>query len=59
MVSAERTDGIDNFIDFLKNFAVHEAVEFFEVGFDGCVIETAGFVIGIEQNLQDALRIAG
>ena len=59
MISAEGADGVDNLIDLLQRFSVHEAVEFLEVGFDGCVIETAGFVIGIEQNLQDALGIVG
>ena len=34
-------------------------VEFLKVGFDGCVVEAAGFVIGIEQNFQDALGIVG
>ena len=57
MISAEGTDGIDNLIDFLQGFIVHESVEFLEVSFDGCIIEAAGFVIGIEQHLQDALRI--
>lgn len=31
----------------------HESVEFLEVDFDGYIIESAGFVIGIEQHLQN------
>ena len=57
MIPAEGTDGIDDLIDFLQWLSIHEPVEFLEVGFDGCIIEAAGFVIGIEQHLQDALRI--
>ena len=59
MIPAKGTDGIDDFIDFLQRFPVHEPVEFLKVGFDGCVIKTTGFVIGIEQHLQDALGIVG
>ena len=55
MISAEGADGIDDLIDLFQRFAVHDLVEFLEVGFDGCVVEAAGFVIGIEQHLQDAL----
>ena len=59
MIPAEGTDGVDNLIDLLQGLSIHEPVEFFKVGFDGCVIEAAGFIIGIEQHLQDALRIVG
>ena len=59
MISTKGTDGTDDLVDFLQGFPVHESVEFLEVGFDGCVIETAGFVIGIEQHLQDTLGIIG
>ena len=59
MIPAEGTDGIDDLIDLLQGFSVHALVEFLEVGFDGCVIEAVGFVIGIEQHLQDTLRIVG
>ena len=31
MVPAEGTDGIDDLIDFLQGFAVHDPVEFLEV----------------------------
>ena len=57
MIPAQGTNGIDDLIDFLQGPTIHETVEFLEVGFDGCVIEAVGFVIGIEQHLQDALRI--
>ena len=57
MIPAEGTDGIDNIVDFLQGLSVHELIELLEVSFDGCVIEAAGFVIGIEQHLQDALSI--
>ena len=57
MIPAEGTDGIDDLVDLFQGLPIHEPVEFLEVGFDGCVIEAAGFVIGIEQYLQDALRI--
>ena len=56
VIPAEGTDGVDDLIDFLQWLSVHEPVEFLKVGFDGCVIEAAGFVIGIEQHLQDALK---
>ena len=59
MIPAEGTDGIDDLIDLLQRFAIHEPVEFLKVGFDGCVIEATGFVISIEQHLQDALGIVG
>ena len=59
VIPAEGTDGIDNIVDFLQVLSVHELIELLEVGFDGCVIEAAGFVIGIEQHLQDALGIVG
>ena len=59
VIPTESTDGIDNLINFLQGLPVHEPVEFLEVGFDGCVVEAAGFVIGIEQCLQDALRVVG
>ena len=51
VIPAEGTDGIDDFVDFLQGFAVHEVVEFFKVGFDGCIIEAATLIIGIEQHL--------
>ena len=57
VIPTESTDSVDDFVDFLQGLSVHEPVEFVEVGFDGCVIEAAGFVIGIEQHLQDALGI--
>ena len=59
VIPTESTDSVDDFVDFLQWFPVHEPVEFLEVGFDGSVIEAAGFVIGIEQHLQDALGIVG
>ena len=59
MIPTEGTDGIDNLVDLLQRLAIHEPVEFLEVGFDGCVIEAAGFVIGIEQDIKDTLRIVG
>lgn len=59
MIPAEGTDSVDDLVDLLKRFPVHAPVEFLEVGFDGCVVEAAGFVIGIEQNLQDIFRIVG
>ena len=59
MIPTEGTDGIDDLIDLLQWLAIHEPVKFLEVGFDGCVIEAAGFVISIEQHLQDALGIVG
>ena len=43
MIPTERTDGIDDFVNLLQWFSVHEPVEFLKVGFDGCVIEAAGF----------------
>ena len=59
VIPAEGTDSVDDFINFLQRLTVHESVEFLEVGFDDCVIEAAGLVIGIEQHLQDALGIVG
>ena len=59
VIPAEGTDGVDDLIDFLKRFAIYEPVAFLEVSFDGCVIKTAGFVIGIEEHLQDVLRVVG
>ena len=59
MIPAKGTDGIDDLIDLCQGLAVHEPVELLKVSFDGYVIETAGFVIGIEQHLQDALGIVG
>ena len=59
MVPTQDTDSVDDLIDLLQRSSIHEPVEFLEVGFDGCVIEAAGFVIGIEQHLQDALGIVG
>ena len=59
MVPAEVTDSVDNLIHLLQKFSVYEAVEFLEVGFDGCVNEATRFVIGIEQHLQDTFRIVG
>ena len=55
VIPAESADGVDYLVDFLQRLTVHEAVEFLEVGFDGFVIKAAGFVIGIEQHLQDIL----
>ena len=57
MIPTEGTNSEDNLIDFLQRFPVHELVEFLKVGFDGCVIEAAGFIIGIEQHIQNALGI--
>ena len=59
VISAECTDSVDDLIDLLQGLTVHEPVEFLEVGFDGFIIETTGFVIGIEQHLQDAVCIIG
>ena len=59
MISAEGADGVDNLVDILQCFPVHKLVEFLDVGFDGCVVETAGFVIGIEQRLQGAFDSGG
>ena len=59
VIPAESADGVDYLVDFLQGFVIHKPVEFFEVGFDGCIIEAAGFVIGIEQHLQDALGVVG
>ena len=50
MIPAEGTDRIDDFINLLQGFNIHEAVEFLEV---------AGFVIDIDQRLQKALGIVG
>ena len=58
MIPAEGTDSVDDLVYFLQGFSVHEPVAFLEVGFDCCVIEAAGFVIGVEQNLQDALVLS-
>ena len=38
VIPAEGTDGVDDLIDFLQGLTVHEPVEFFKVGFDGCVM---------------------
>ena len=57
MIPAEGTDDIDNLIDFLQRFAIHAPVELLKVGFDGYVIEAAGFIIGIEQHLHDSLGV--
>ena len=59
MIPAESADSIDDLINLLQRLAIHEPVKFLEVGFDGCVIEAAGFIIGIEQHLEDALCIVG
>lgn len=59
VIPTKSTQRIDNLIDFLQRLSVHEPAEFLEVGFGSCVIEAAGFVRGIEQNLQDALGIVG
>ena len=59
MIPAEGTDGVDDLIDFLQRFAVQKPVEFLKVGFDGCVVEAAGFVIGIEQHLQELSALSG
>ena len=59
MIPTEGTNSEDNLIDFLQRLPVHEPVEFLKVSFDGCVVEATGFVIGIKQHLQDALRIVG
>ena len=56
VIPTEGTDSVDDLIDLLQRLSVHEPVEFFEVGLDGCVIEAAGFVIGIEQHLQGGSR---
>ena len=53
VIPTESTDSVDDFIDLLQWLPVHEPVEFLEVGFDGCGIEAAGLVIGIEQSLDD------
>ena len=39
VIPAEGTDSIDDLIDLLQRFPMHESVEFIEVGFDGCVID--------------------
>lgn len=57
MISTEGTNSIDDLIDFIRGLTAHEPVEFLKVGFDGSVIEVAGFVIDIEQHLQDTLGI--
>ena len=59
MIPAEGTDGIDDLIDLFQGLAAHEVVKLLEVGFDGCVVEAAGFVIGIEQHLQDLSALSG
>ena len=59
MIPAEGAYGVDDLIDFLQSLAVHKSVELLKIGFDGCVIEVTGFVIGIEQHLLDALRVVG
>ena len=59
VIPAAGTDGVDDLIDLFQRSTIHEPVEILEVGFDGCVIEAAGFVICIEQHLQDALRVVG
>ena len=38
VIPAEGTDSVDDLVDFLQCFTVHEPVEFLEVGFDGCDI---------------------
>ena len=58
MILVEGTDGVDDLINLLHRLPVHESVEFIEVGFDGCVNEATGFVIGIEQHHQDALALS-
>ena len=59
MLPTEGTDGVDDLVDLLQGLSVHGPVELLEVSFDGCVIEAAGFVIGIEQHRQDASSIVG
>ena len=59
MISAEDTYSVDDLVDFLQRLSVHKSVEFLEAGFDGCVIETTEFVIGIRQYFQDVLRTVG
>ena len=59
VIHAEGTNSVDDLIDFLQGLPVHQLIKILKVGFDGCVIEAAGFVIGIEQHLQDALGIVG
>ena len=51
MIPAEGADGIDDLIDLFQRFVIHKPVEFLEVGFNDCIIEATGFVIGIEQHL--------
>lgn len=48
MIPAEGADSVDDFLDFLQELTVHVSIEFLKVGFDSCVIEAAGLVIGIE-----------
>ena len=40
VVSAEGTDSVDDLINFLQWFSVHEPVDPLEVGFDGYVVHT-------------------
>ena len=42
VVPAESTDGVDDLVDLLQRFPVHELVALLKVGFDGCVIHAGG-----------------
>ena len=57
MIPADGIDGIDDLVDLFRGLAVHKPVEFREVGFDGCVVEAARFVIRIVLPRQDVLGI--
>ena len=45
MIPAEATAGADDLVEFLQGFRVHEPVERLKVDFEGCVIETIGFIM--------------
>ena len=57
MVPTLGTDCVDDLIDLLQWFSVHELVEFLNVGFDLLVVHAGGVVIGLVQQFQDAFWV--
>lgn len=59
MTSAERADGIEDVIHFVKRHAVHVAVQRFEIGFDLIVVQPVNFAVSLVEKRQDRFAVAG
>lgn len=59
MVSAERTDRVNNLVHFADGLAVHGSIESVEVLADSIIVKAVGLGIDIEQDLQEGFITLG